>query len=195
MTNSDPIDRFVKLYEEAALAYPIEYNAMTLSTAGVDGRPSCRVVLLKGVDESGFVFYTNLESRKGLELARNPWAALCFWWPRLEQQVRVEGRATRVSDEEANAYFATRPRGSQIGAWASRQSEILPSRELLELRAAELEREYHGREVPRPPHWSGIRVVPDRIEFWRNRPNRLHDRELYRRESESGPWIVERLNP
>ena len=195
MTNVDPIDRFLKLYEDAAQAYPTEYNAMTLATVGAEGRPSSRVVLLKGVDESGFVFYTNLQSRKGQELARTPWAALSFWWPRLEQQVRVEGRAIQVSDEEADAYFATRPRGSQIGAWASEQSEVLPSRELLELRAAELERQFEGREVPRPPHWSGMRVIPDRIEFWRNRANRLHDRELYRREREAGRWIVERLNP
>src|SRR5919108_6167835 len=179
MTDADPIQRFMRVYEEAAQAYPTDYNAMTLATVGVDGRPSCRVVLLKGVDESGFVFYTNLESRKGLELSGTPWAALCFWWPRLEWQVRIEGRATQVPGEEADAYFATRPRGSQIGAWASKQSEVLPSRELLELRAAELEKEFHGREVPRPPHWSGFRVAPDRIEFWRNRPNRLHDRELY----------------
>ena len=195
MTNVDPIDRFLKLYEDAAQAYPTEYNAMTLATVGADGRPSCRVVLLKGVDESGFVFYTNLQSRKGQELARTPWAALSFWWPRLEQQGRVEGLAIRVSDEEADAYFATRPRGSQIGAWASQQSEVLPSRELLDLHAAELERQFEGREVPRPPHWSGVRVIPDRIEFWRNRANRLHDRELYRREREAGPWIVERLYP
>jgi pyridoxamine 5'-phosphate oxidase len=195
MTAPDPIDRFVKLYEEAAQAYPIEYNAMTLSTVGADGRPSSRVVLLKGVDPSGFVFYTNLESRKGRELERTPWVALCFWWPRLECQVRIEGRATQVGDEEADAYFATRPRGSQLGAWASRQSELLPSRDLLEARVAELDRQFEGREVPRPPFWSGFRVAPERMEFWKNRPNRLHDREVYRRRAEGGPWIVERLFP
>jgi pyridoxamine 5'-phosphate oxidase len=195
MIAPDPIDRFVKLYEEAARAYPIEYNAMILSTVGADGRPSSRVVLLKGVDPSGFVFYTNLESRKGRELARTPWVALCFWWPRLECQVRIEGRATQVGDEEADAYFATRPRASQLGAWASRQSELLPSRDLLEARVAELDRQYEGREVPRPPFWSGFRVAPERMEFWKNRPNRLHDREVYRLPAEGGPWIVERLFP
>lgn len=195
MTMEDPIDRFVHLLAEAQQAYPFEYNAMTLSTVDADGRPSSRVVLLKAADRDGFVFYTNLESRKARELAHNPWAALCFWWPKLEWQVRVEGPVSRVSDEEADAYFTTRPRGSQIGAWASKQSEVLPSRELLELRVAELEREYHDREVPRPPHWSGLRVAPVRIEYWRNRANRLHDRELYLRERADAPWRVERLYP
>lgn len=195
MTTDDPIDRFARLLAEAQEAYPLEYNAMTLSTVGADGRPSSRVVLLKSADARGFVFYTNLESRKGRELAQNPWAALCFWWPRVEWQVRVEGACARVDDDEADAYFATRPRGSQIGAWASNQSDVLPGREVLELRVAELEREYQGREIPRPPHWSGLRLAPDRIEFWRNRVNRLHDRELYRREGARGPWFVERLYP
>ena len=194
-TVADPIDRFLKLLAEAAQAYPLDYNAMTLSTVGEDGRPSSRVVLLKGADASGFVFYTNLGSRKGRELTRTPWAALCFWWPGLNWQVRVEGRSARVSETEADAYFATRPRGSQLGAWASRQSEVLPSRELLEARVAELDRQFAGREVPRPPFWSGFRITPDRIEFWRNRTNRLHEREVYRRESEGAPWTLERLFP
>ena len=191
----DPIERFLKLFEEAARAFPIEYNAMTVSTVGADGRPSSRMVLLKGVDARGFVFYTNLESRKGRELARTPWASLCFWWPGLDAQIRVEGRVARVSDGEADAYFATRQRGSQLGAWASRQSDVLPSRDLLEERVAELDRRFEGREIPRPPFWSGFRLTPDRIEFWRSRPNRLHDREVYRRESEDGPWRLERLFP
>ena len=192
---ADPIERFMKLLAEAAQAYPVDYNAMTLSTVGEDGRPSSRVVLLKGADASGFVFYTNLGSRKGRDLTRTPWAALCFFWPQLQSQVRVEGRAVRVSDAEADGYFATRPRGSQLGAWASKQSDILPSRQLLEGRVAELDRQFAGQEVPRPPFWSGFRVTPDRIEFWRNRPDRLHDREVYRRDSESGPWHADRLFP
>ena len=194
-TAPDPIERFTQLFAEAARAFPIEHNAMTVSTVGPEGRPSSRVVLLKGVDARGFVFYTNLGSRKGRELTRTPWASLCFWWPGLDWQVRVEGRAARVSDAEADAYFATRPRGSQLGAWASRQSELLPSRELLEARVAELDRQFEGREIPRPPFWSGFLITPDRIEFWRNRPNRLHEREVYRRDSEDDPWRVERLFP
>lgn len=191
----DPIARFLALYEEALRAYPETFNAMTLSTVGADGRPSSRVVLLKAADARGFVFYTNLRSRKGRELGQNPYAALCFWWPALEYQVRVEGPAAQVPDEEADAYFASRPRGSQVGAWASDQSETLERREALEERVAELERQFESREVPRPPHWSGLRVVPDRVEFWKNRQSRLHDRELYTRASEDAPWQVTRLYP
>lgn len=191
----DPIARFLVLYQEAIRAYPDVFNAMTLSSVGADGRPSSRVVLLKGADERGFVFYTNLESRKGRELAHRRFAALCFYWPALEHQVRVEGAVEEVSPEEADAYFATRPRGSQLGAWASKQSELLPNRDLLDLRYAELEKQYEGKEVPRPPHWSGLRVVPDRIEFWKNRVSRLHDREVYVRDAPGAPWNVSRLYP
>ncbi len=193
--NPDPIARFLSLYAEAERAYPDIFNAMTLSTVSAEGRPSSRVVLLKAADERGFVFYTNLHSRKGRELSENPFAALCFWWPAIEYQVRVEGPSQRVSDEEADAYFATRPRGSQIGAWASLQSEELSSREVLEARVAELERQYEGREVPRPSHWSGLRVVPDRVEFWKNRQSRLHDREIYTRPSAEASWHLSRLYP
>ncbi|MGA9523000.1 MAG: pyridoxamine 5'-phosphate oxidase [Myxococcaceae bacterium] len=195
MPPMNPFERFRLLLEEARKVQPEDFNGMTLSTVGEDGRPSSRIVLLKGVDERGFVFYSNLESRKGRELATNPWAALAFWWPALKRQVRIEGRADRVSDEEADAYFATRPRGSQVGAWASRQSEVLGNRDVLEQTVAELEKKYANQIVPRPPHWSGIRVVPDRIEFWTDRISRLHDRELYIRERTDAPWRVERLYP
>jgi pyridoxamine 5'-phosphate oxidase len=193
----DPIERFERLLAEAmALDRSIlpEPTAMTLATVGADGRPSARVVLLKSVGPDGFVFYTNLRSRKGQELAANPYAALCFHWQQLEQQVRVEGKASRVPDAEADAYFATRPRISQLGAWASDQSEVLDDSATLENRLREVERRFEGKEVPRPPHWSGFRLVPDRIEFWRNRPYRLHERERYERDG-SGAWRVVRLFP
>ena len=192
----DPIERFNELFA-AALAVDRRVlpdpTAMTLATAGADGRPSARMVLLKGVDEHGFVFYTNLRSRKGRELSANPRAALCFYWPPLDVQVRVEGDASPVTDAEADAYFATRPRVSQLGAWASRQSAPMAHDEDLEARLREVERRYEGRDVPRPPHWTGFRVVPYSVEFWRARPFRLHDRELYTREGAG--WRVERLYP
>jgi pyridoxamine 5'-phosphate oxidase len=192
---TDPFEQFAAWFREAEAAVPVDPNAMVLSTVGSDGRPSSRVVLLKGFDHEGFVFYGNLESRKCRELRANPWAALNFYWKPLERQVRIEGRATQVPDQEADAYFATRPRGSQIGAWASRQSEPLASRAELEAAVAEFEARYAGRDVPRPPYWSGFRLDPDRIEFWKSGQFRLHDREVFHRASRASPWTVERLYP
>lgn len=196
--SGDPIARFERLLAEAvALDRSVlpEPTAMTLATVGPDGRPSARVVLLKSVGADGFVFYTNLRSRKGRELAGNHYAALCFHWQQLEQQVRVEGTALRVPDAEADAYFATRPRVSQLGAWASDQSELLDEYAALEARLRDVERRFDGQEVPRPPHWSGFRLIPDRIEFWRNRPFRLHERERYERDGAADAWRMVRLFP
>jgi len=192
----DPIARFVELLERAKRTPSVaDPTGMTLSTVGVDGRPSGRVVLLKGIDAQGLVFYTNTRSRKGRDIAAHPDVSLTFWWPHLESQVRFEGKAAPVSDEEADAYFATRPRLSQLGAWASDQSAPLRSREELEGRFAELERRYQGKTVPRPPHWAGYRVAPLFVEFWWNRPGRLHERELYTRASPQGRWTITLLNP
>jgi pyridoxamine 5'-phosphate oxidase len=189
----DPIERFAVLYEEAKRAIPVDPNAMVVASVSEDGRPSARVVLLKDFDQRGFVFFTNYQSRKGVELRGQPFAALVFYWAPLERQVRVEGRVEPVSTEEADAYFQSRPRGSQLGAWASLQSQPLPSRQLLEQRVEELTRQYEGKVIPRPAHWSGFRVVPDRIEFWRSRPNRLHERLVYLREGST--WRTETLYP
>jgi pyridoxamine 5'-phosphate oxidase len=194
MTN--PIERFIGLLDQArAIDKKIlpEPTAFSLATADEQGRPSVRIVLLKDVDEHGFVFYTNYESRKGRELLATRRAALCFHWMPLEVQVRVEGGVTTVTDEEADAYFASRPRGSQIGAWASTQSRTLARRADLEARVKQYEREYEGKSVVRPKHWSGFRVAPDRIEFWKGMPSRLHEREVFHREGTS--WRLEMLFP
>jgi pyridoxamine 5'-phosphate oxidase len=193
---AEPFARFAELLAQARQTDLREPTAMALGTADADGRPSVRMVLLKGVDERGFVFYTNLESRKAGDLAANPQAALCFHWQPLEIQVRVEGRVEPVSAEEADAYYASRARASRIGAWASRQSTQLDSYDTLVGRVAEFEARFAGGEVPRPPFWSGYRVVPDRIEFWFGRPSRLHERELYlRAEGDPPRWTKELLYP
>jgi pyridoxamine 5'-phosphate oxidase len=193
---TDPISRFRTLLAAAQAvdrAVLPEPTAFALGTVGDDGQPSVRIVLLKGVDDDGFVFYTNLEGRKGRELLAHPYAALCFHWQVLEEQVRVEGEAFPVSDAEADAYFASRPRDSQLGAWASLQSRPIDPPGELERRLAEFERRYAGGPVPRPPHWSGFRVLPARVEFWRNQPSRLHVRHLYTRDGAG--WRVETLYP
>src|SRR5919107_2260570 len=194
----DPIVQFRRWFDTALGADLHEPNAMTLATATPEGRPSARVVLLKGFDERGFVFYTNYEGRKARELEENPCCALVFYWGELERQVRVEGRAGRVSEGESDAYYGSRPRGSRLGAWASAQSRPIGDREALEERLRGLEAEYEGREVPRPPFWGGYLVVPEEIEFWQGRENRLHDRLLYRRRpgrEHAGGWRIERLQP
>jgi pyridoxamine 5'-phosphate oxidase len=190
---ADPIAQFRAWFEDAIAAMVPEPNAMTLATASPDARPSARVVLLKGFDARGFSFYTNYESRKSREVEANPRASLVFFWHALERQVRVEGHVERVADEESDHYFAVRPLGARLGAWASRQSDVVPDRAALESALAELERRYPEGDVPRPPHWGGYRVVPEEVEFWQGRPNRLHDRLRYRR-IPSG-WALERLSP
>jgi pyridoxamine 5'-phosphate oxidase len=188
---------FVNLYKSLLMlggAETGDLNAMTLATADKQGRPSARIVLLKGVDQRGFVFFTNYESRKGRELTENPEAALVFYWPSLERQVCVAGRVSRLPVEESDVYFRSRPRGSRIGAWASKQSAVVPNRELLERQWKEIEARYPGEEVPRPPHWGGFVLAPARLEFWQGRPNRLHDRFCYERK-EGGEWVIERLSP
>lgn len=190
----DPIKQFEIWLTEALEAKIPLAEAMTLATAAPDGRPSARMVLLKQVDQGGFVFFTNYRSAKARELDANPNAALVFYWNQLERQVRVEGSVVRVSAEESRDYFRTRPRESQIGAWASNQSEAISGRDVLEQRARELDDFYFDREIECPEHWGGYRVVPDRIEFWKGRVGRLHDRILYRRDS-AGGWTITRLAP
>jgi pyridoxamine 5'-phosphate oxidase len=193
MTSDDPIATFTELFEQAKRSGLEEPEAMVLSTVDKDGRPSSRYVLLKELDARGFVFYTNLESRKARALAANPYAALCFYWPPLDKQVRIEGDVERVSDEDADAYFATRPRESQLGAWASKQSSALDSRASLEQQVEETRARFEGRAVPRPSYWSGYRVVPTAIEFWTRHAARLHDRAHFTREH--GRWVRTLLYP
>ncbi|MDQ2668913.1 MAG: pyridoxamine 5'-phosphate oxidase [Gemmatimonadota bacterium] len=194
---SEPFERFAALLARARSELPADCfpdpNAMSLATADASGRPSNRIVLLKACDERGFVFYTNYEGRKGRELLANPWCALCFHWPPLEVQIRIEGRAEQVAAAEADDYFASRARASQLGAWASAQSRAIEHPGDLERKLDEITQRFDGKVVPRPPNWSGFRVVPDRIEFWRNRRSRLHDRDVYVRDADG--WRVETLYP
>ena len=192
--NRDPVAQFQLWFADAVAAGLPLPEATSLATVTPEGKPTARMVLLKKVDEDGFVFFTNYRSAKARELAENPNACLVFFWPQLERQVRIEGVVSKTSAAESREYFATRPRGSQIGAWASPQSETIPGRAVLQRRQAELEETYRGREVPWPEHWGGYCLKPDRIEFWKGRPDRLHDRILYVRQSD-GSWTIQRLAP
>lgn len=192
--DADPFVMLRRWLEDALKANLIEPNAMCLATVDEQGNPDARFVLLRGLDDEGLVFYTNGNSAKGKQIARHPYATLVFWWAALERQIRVQGRVTQVSDVEADAYFARRPRGHQLAAWVSPQSEPIPDRAWLEQRAAEVEREFEGREVPRPPYWIGYKVIPETIEFWQGRRNRLHDRLLYTRQPDDS-WQRVRLAP
>lgn len=190
---ADPMHRFNQLLEHAEQAGIVPHNAFCLATAGNDGQPSARMLLLKGADDRGLVFYTNLESDKARQLTENPRAAACFFWKPLEQQVRFEGQIELVTPEEADAYFATRPRASQIGAWASDQSREIASREKLLAAVAKYEERFKNQPVPRPPHWSGYRLIPERIEFWKEQPDRLHERKVF--VWERGAWSSRVLAP
>lgn len=190
----DPIDQFIAWFNDAKESDIVEPNAMTLATSGADGRVSARVVLLKEVGPKGFVFYTNYKSKKALEIEKNIFGALTFWWYTLERQVRIEGKLTKTSSADADEYFHSRPRGSQIGAWTSPQSEVIPNRDFLESRYNEIEKEYEGRDIPRPDHWGGYVLNPDKIEFWQGRPNRLHDRVEFLKQP-NGTWKNQRLAP
>ena len=191
--SDNPIQRFQELLSQAEKLGIELHNAFALATAGKELDPSVRMVLLKDVDERGLVFYTNLQSHKANQLTDNPCASACFWWPQLKRQVRIEGRVEQVSDQEADDYFASRPRGSQIGAWASPQSSELASRQQLLDAVAAMTDKFKDRPVPRPPSWSGYRLVPERIEFWKEQPDRLHEREVYTRQTDG--WKFTLLAP
>jgi pyridoxamine 5'-phosphate oxidase len=193
--DANPIRQFQAWYDEALASGVSEQDtiSMTLATATKDGNPDARIVLLKSFDDSGFVFYTNYQSRKGRELSESPRACLLFYWSSLWRQVRIEGTVEKVSDADSDAYFQSRPLGSKLGAWASNQSEVVAGREILEARFAELKKRF-GDNVPRPPHWGGYRVKPNAIEFWQGQENRLHDRLRYSLQSD-GAWVIERLGP
>lgn len=190
---ANPFHQFQKWFDEALAAEPNHANAMILATCSRTGEPSARVVLLKSWDQRGFVFYTNYNSRKGSELLENPRASLVFWWQGLERQVRIEGYVEKTTEQEADDYFQTRPRESQIGALASEQSQVIPDRDTLEQLFQEVAHAYENQLIPRPAHWGGFRLAPESIEFWQGRPNRMHDRLRYRRLANG--WIIERLSP
>jgi pyridoxamine 5'-phosphate oxidase len=192
--HADPVEQFRRWFDEAKAAVPMLPECMILSTASKDGEVSARAVLLKSFDEHGFVFFTNYDSRKSAQMHENPRAALTFWWPQMERQVRIEGAVVRTTEEESDEYFATRPRGSQIGAWASEQSKVIAGRGDLDARFQQLSATYHDRQIPRPPHWGGYRVIPILFEFWQNRADRLHDRFQYRLR-DAKDWVIERLSP
>jgi pyridoxamine 5'-phosphate oxidase len=192
--DKNPFRQFGSWLEDAKKQQPQLPESMTVATCGSDGIVTSRICLLKDFDERGFVFYTNYNSQKGAQISENPRVSLCFYWPVPDRQVRVEGAAVKTTSEESEAYFATRPRGSQLGAWASNQSAVIPGRGDLDQRFRELETTYRDRPVPRPPHWGGYRVIPVEIEFWQGREDRLHDRFIYRLR-EPKDWIIERLSP
>jgi pyridoxamine 5'-phosphate oxidase len=191
---ANPFKQFEIWLKQALAAELIEPNAMTLATVNREGKPTARMVLLKGFNENGFVFFTNYDSHKGNHLKENPWAALVFWWGELERQVRIEGKVEKVSQQESDLYFQNRPNGSQLGAYVSPQSQVIESREILDLRLRDFQQKFKDRVIPRPSHWGGFRVIPSQIEFWQGRTNRLHDRLRYRLLND-GTWLRERLAP
>jgi pyridoxamine 5'-phosphate oxidase len=190
----DPIKQFANWFTAAIEAGVRDVNAMSLATAGRDAKPSVRIVLVKGFDQDGFVFFTNCESEKGRQLEANPYAALAFYWIELDRQIRISGKVKRTSRRESQAYFHSRPVGSQLSAWASRQSEIIDARRVLDARIAEMTERFQNKPVPLPPHWGGYRLKPDMMEFWQGRPNRLHDRFRYTLQTD-GSWHIDRLAP
>ncbi|MEZ0538659.1 pyridoxamine 5'-phosphate oxidase [Fibrella arboris] len=191
--SADPFAQFQQWFDAALAAGINEPNAMHLATVSPEGRPEGRIVLVKGIDDTGFSFYTNYSSRKAASLAVHPFASLTFFWPELERQVRIEGRVEKVTESESDAYFNSRPRGSQIGAWVSHQSEVITGRDVLATKQQRLDDQFNNQPIPRPPFWGGYRVIPDQIEFWQGRPSRLHDRIRYR--LEAGTWLIERVSP
>lgn len=190
---NDPIEQFKVWWDEAIASNTDEVNAMTLATATKDGKPSARIVLLKGIHDNGFIFFTNYKSRKGYEIAENSYVALLFFWKELERQVRIEGSIRKIGAEESDAYFKSRPLESRIGAWVSPQSHVIPGRNFLEEKQKNIEAEFHNKEIPRPPYWGGYIVIPEVMEYWQGRPGRLHDRILYT--LNGNEWKKERLAP